>query len=245
MRTDILSDYNIQERPTLPLILHLCGGMQIFVKTLTSRWRLSPIPSITSRPRFRTRKGKWHAHCHSPFPDICRLAACEQTYFRIQHSRTARSPTHSASPWRHADLRQDSLGQDGQGRPLALALRLCGGMQIFVKTLLGKTAKDGRSLSLCVSVEACRSSSRLSWARRPRTAARSRSASPWRHADLRQDSYGQDDQGRPLALILCLRGGMQIFVKALLGKTTKNGRSLSSWASVEACRSSSVLPWAR
>ena len=29
-----LFDYNIQEEPSLPLVLHLCGGMQIFVKTL-------------------------------------------------------------------------------------------------------------------------------------------------------------------------------------------------------------------
>ena len=33
----ILSDYNIQKESTLFLVLHLCGGMEIFVKTLTGK----------------------------------------------------------------------------------------------------------------------------------------------------------------------------------------------------------------
>ena len=33
----VLSDYDIQEESTIHLVLHLCGGMQIFVKTLTSK----------------------------------------------------------------------------------------------------------------------------------------------------------------------------------------------------------------
>ena len=40
-----LLEYNIQKESTLPLVLRLCGGMQIFIKTLTGKMIILEVES--------------------------------------------------------------------------------------------------------------------------------------------------------------------------------------------------------
>ena len=42
-----LPDYNIQQEVTFRLVLRLCGGMQIIVKTLTGNSRSNPLRQLT------------------------------------------------------------------------------------------------------------------------------------------------------------------------------------------------------